>query len=50
MSQQIDYEKYAQRFNFKNAASGKASWHALKKKLDKMADKATTVSELLNAL
>jgi len=34
---QVDYARYAEKVGLKNAASGKASWHALKKKLDKPA-------------
>ncbi|EMC94640.1 hypothetical protein BAUCODRAFT_35874 [Baudoinia panamericana UAMH 10762] len=34
---EIDYKAFAEKFGFKNANSGKASWHTLKKKLDKLA-------------
>ena len=39
---QIDYAKFAERHGYKNQASGKASWVALKKKLDKMATVGST--------
>lgn len=32
----IDYDKFANLAGFKNSNSSKASWHSLKKKLDKM--------------
>ncbi|KAL1584030.1 hypothetical protein WHR41_08126 [Cladosporium halotolerans] len=34
---EIDYAKFAARFGFKNSNSSKASWHAIKKKLDRVA-------------
>jgi hypothetical protein len=34
----VDYKKMAEGCGFKNPASAKASWHSIKKKLDKAAD------------
>jgi hypothetical protein len=36
----VDYKKMAEVCKLKNPASAKASWHGIKKKLDKAADSA----------
>ncbi|QIW97837.1 hypothetical protein AMS68_003355 [Peltaster fructicola] len=41
----VDYKKFAEHCNFKNANSAKASWCGLRKKIDKFAQGSSTDSE-----